>query len=162
MVDEVLKGHKISASSRALVPKMLHAIARGGNKAATLRRKELEQISHLAVRLWESVESPEIMVSNPSPAGNLEGSLGPQPPVPLGNGRSLSVADQPEVPSADLPRPGIDDQLALPPLSATSSMDLAHTFDFSQEQMLFLANHLDDDGLPSMLEFGDQGLNEWI
>ena len=159
MVDDVLKGRGIPASSKSLIPKVLNDIAQGDNAAAPMRLKELEQITHLATRLWNSNVTREgISAGLQLQYGTIEHQQSRQAD---GSGQP----DQPHVTrdlGIDTSLPLQDDVTLLAPLSATSSSEFAHTFDFSQDQMLFLADQLDDDNLPSMLEFGVTDLNEWM
>lgn len=159
MVDNVLKGQGIPASSKSLIPKVLNDIAQGGNAAAPWRLKELEQIIHLATRFWNSdgrceglsaeLQTPNAPGQHSEAAGGAVGEQAEQSPTTQDPGMITNLTQQ-------------DDLPFLAPMSTTSSSEFAHTFDFSQDQMLFLADQLDDDILPSMLGFGDTGLNEWM
>lgn len=159
MVDNVLRGRGIPASSKSLIPRVLNEFAEGGNAAAPLRLKELEQIAHLATRLWDSDATREGQL------GELQLQPGSnQPPEVLercsrGQSNPLPAARDLGIHTSLLLQ---DDASLLAPLSTTSSSEFAHTFDFSSDQMLFLVDQLDDDNLPSMLEFGATDLNEWM
>lgn len=157
MVDDVLRGKGVPASAKALIPRVLNDIAQSGNAVAPWRLKELEQVTHLSKRLWIN-DTARNHLPTPQAVTQEAHSTGP-------------MRDHDDEAAAQNPSPADDvatnlllqeDVSFLAPLSTTSSSDFAHAFDFSQAQMLFLADQLEDDNLPSMLEFGDSGLNEWI
>ncbi|KAK5214443.1 hypothetical protein LTR41_000636 [Exophiala xenobiotica] len=176
MVDDVLRGTKISPSAKSLIPRVLDEISAGGNKAAPLRQQELQQISNLASRLWETIDSIERTNAVPT-QGDQQADQQPR-----SNGRLISGLEDPNSQSPgpahtrmtadpfNSPLPSSEGNIFplnesvnnMPPLSTTSSADFAQTFDFPQEQMLFLADHLDVDALPTLLDFGNHGLDEWL
>ncbi|KAK5226801.1 hypothetical protein LTR72_002790 [Exophiala xenobiotica] len=176
MVDDVLRGTKISPSAKSLIPRVLDEISAGGNKAAPLRQQELQQISNLASRLWETIDSFERTNAVPT-QGDQQADQQPR-----SNGRLTSGLENPNSQSPgpahtrmtadpfNSPLPSSEGNIVplnesvnnMPPLSTTSSADFAQTFDFPQEQMLFLADHLDVDALPTLLDFGNHGLDEWL
>jgi hypothetical protein len=162
MVDEVLRGQKIADTTKSLIPKVLNEMAEGGNKTAPSRQRELQQLSYLAHRLWEDIEARE----RTSPAQDHSVSLNGLDAGEQQDRVAANLPDgQPLLPNTGYlngPSQQDDASLIMPPMSTTSSADFAQTFDFSQEQMLFLVDHLDDDTLPSMLDFGNHGLDEWL
>jgi hypothetical protein len=176
MVDEVLRGRRISPLSKSLISRVLDEMTSGGNRAAPLRQRELEEVSKLASRLWKAMESLErtTIVSTEHPehtvmsqqsegggtlARDVEDPTRESPPIesttnmfnspPYGGYENRF---QPVNQSADIEQPP----------STSSSTDFAQTFDFPQAQMLFLADHLDVDALPTLLDFGQHGLDEWL
>ncbi len=174
MVDEVIGGMKLSSSTKSLITRVLGDLTSGGNKAAPMRKRELQEISELADRLWDAAgaetatqqgqyeENQTILVQQHIGNGTL---------TEVGSDDARGPSRRPEsVTNAGLAQvnENLGDFLALgetadlmPPLS-TSSADFARTFDFSQEQMVSLADHLDVNALPTMLDFSGQSLDEWL
>lgn len=156
MVDEVLRVEKVAASSKSLISRVLQEVGRGGNKAAPSRQRELDQLLLLAGRLWDSVESqkrgPAESEAQPiqNEASTAQQSAGGNY-IPTRIGTS-----EPHVLAED------EATLFMPAMSTTSSAEFAQTFDFSQEHMLFLADNLDTDDLPAVLDFDNHGLDEWV
>ena len=174
MVDEVLQGISVSPSVKSLTNKVLGEITAGGNKAAPLRQRELEQLSGLAGRLWKALEERaqnpariERVADQPTLASQSvrDGVLlgGSENVLPTDHEAGTEATTHHSVwPNNNRHFAPWDETGDVAPLSTTTSADFAQTFDFSQEHMLFLADQLDVDALPTMLDFGGHGLDEWL
>lgn len=174
MIDDVLKGIPIHQTTKSLIKKVLEEISNGGNKAAPLRQNELSQLVELGRRIWtpNSVADPQTLsLAIQAPDEDRPNSLRvAQNTVPMDACQGTASQSHLLVESASSTTRNREEMLTsflidtpdIAPLSTTSSADFAHTFDFSQEQMLLLADHLDTDAMSTILDFSNHGLNEWF
>ncbi|KAH0839178.1 hypothetical protein FOPE_05618 [Fonsecaea pedrosoi] len=177
MVDEILRGASISSSTKDLRHKILDEIAAGGNKAAPYRQRELRRLSELADRLWNTIDALNAQNRSPGTAASDHevnqvhqqrhnpGVQSEDHQLGLDSRAGDDGAAMAELPGNGLEQPLVlleEQAIAIPPGASVSSSDFAQTFDFSPEQMLLLADHLDVNALQTGFDFASHGFNEWI
>ncbi|KIW80709.1 hypothetical protein Z517_07325 [Fonsecaea pedrosoi CBS 271.37] len=177
MVDEILRGASISSSTKDLRHKILDEIAAGGNKAAPYRQRELRRLSELADRLWNTIDALNAQNRSPGTAASDHevdqvhqqrhnpGVQSEDHQLGLDSRAGDDGTAMAELPGNGLEQPLVlleEQAIAIPPGASVSSSDFAQTFDFSPEQMLLLADHLDVNALQTGFDFASHGFNEWI